>query len=1306
LKNALKNGFPINTEWSNAGVSTDDRMWHAYVTRVAVAIANNPTHTFTGDSQVIDKARSLANGGLTANHAAYPPIMVNGDKDAEDTGRTIDSADAQSESFAVTYNRKTSEYYNPFRFEWATGTPAGAKLIVDGTLIATAPANSDRVFKDDITSFQIEMPNIAEYEGKTAAVNLVGIHNEYADKVWMMQNPNDPDHWQDIVFYIPEVKASAKFSFEADEITPDETVLRIIKRDPSGRGLAGAVFEITGPGDYSSQKTSPSNGIIEITGLTPGEYTITEISPPVGHQISEPASVTVTIAPDNSGVVERVFVNTPDGDTPESNPTSVKIQKIDALTRENIPGALIRLRGISSHQVITEDGQIWEIDNTGINLSQVLTAGATTGGGNVTSTVSDGVWELDGLPYGAYIAEEERAPDNYSLLPQHTAYGFWLLPPNVSIKVNQDESQAVVDIQAAIDALLKAAIAAAEAAGEEEPDIAALLEEIRQIIEDMLAGMTLDVVCDVEEDTPVNSHLITFENYPFGQIEVTKYDKVTGQTLAGAHFRIQGYFAEGNANGLPIERAEVTGGDGKVVFDSLPAGQYTISEAQAPQGYQLDTTQFRSVSITWGETASTTFYNTPKSSLEVLKIDGDTGAPLGGAIFTLRDPATGETWQGMTGGNGIALLGKGSNGNELIPGKTYLLTEIQAPSGYVLIANPREVVLSPGDNNRETVRNYKNPTLTIIKRDIETGASLAGAVFTVNYENGQTVSGSPFTTDGSGRIVLPWSLFDGNAERTLIVTEITAPPGYILSDPNWQRVTMRQGENNTVTFDNYKKPTLTLVKYDELTNLPLAGATFRLWKTEGETWEETQITGADGRIVWTDLDPGIYSVQEIDEPYGYFRDLARKEILLNGGDNKQLTFYDRPRPVLFIYKRDAITGSPLAGTKFKVQRLEGETIGEFLTDTNGMIELSPHTGYLLDEKIYRVTEITPPENYLLDANTVKDALLKWYEPTELIYENLLKPTLIFIKKDGMSGRGITGATYRVQYESPAGGITTLGSYITKCGLIVLPYVTPGQYVLTETSPAPGYQLPTNPTVRMYLAPGENSYTYAQTQTELYVDPRTNPDSGSRGMCGDWCGHLCSVLCAGNCGNPGDGTMSPGNTGGGFGNITIANGNGDLIGGGTGGGWAPTDPGTDPTKPTLTAGTVTRVSDLTATVQFTSSAVGRYYYSVVNSGANEPAVGTGGLGAVCSAGSNTITVYMTAGAKDVYIKVKDADGRVSDALKVSVPAYSASAQTANQTPTQTTTPETTPDFSNVVIMGGTVDDFNTDFSTVVIKFGGY
>jgi hypothetical protein len=252
IKTVLKNGFPANSEWSNLSADADDRMWNAYVTRVGVAIANNPGSTFAGDMAAVEQARQLVNGTIKADMNAYPPIMLNGKKDASDTGRTISGADAQSQDFAVTYNRKINGPANPFRFEWAAGTPDGAKLIVDGNVVATAPANHDTVYGAGIKSFQIEMPNTAEYVGKTATVNLVGIHNQFADTVWMMQNPNDPKHWQDILFYIPEVSASAAFSFDRDPETPDEAELRIVKRDSSGKGLSGASF--------TSQTTTTSSG--------------------------------------------------------------------------------------------------------------------------------------------------------------------------------------------------------------------------------------------------------------------------------------------------------------------------------------------------------------------------------------------------------------------------------------------------------------------------------------------------------------------------------------------------------------------------------------------------------------------------------------------------------------------------------------------------------------------------------------------------------------------------------------------------------------------------------------------------------------------------------------------------------------------------------------------------------------------------------------------------------------------------------------------------------------------------------------
>ena len=96
---------------------------------------------------------------------------------------------------------------------------------------------------------------------------------------------------------------------------------------------------------------------------------------------------------------------------------------------------------------------------------------------------------------------------------------------------------------------------------------------------------------------------------------------------------------------------------------------------------------------------------------------------------------------------------------------------------------------------------------------------------------------------------------------------------------------------------------------------------------------------------------------------------------------------------------------------------------------------------------------------------------------------------------------------------------------------------------------------------------------------------------------------------------------------------------------------------DTTAPTLTSGSATRDSDTTATVKFTSSEAGTYYYAVVESGETEPTINTTGAGTACAAGENTIflTSLSGAGAKDIYIVAKDAVGNVSDKLKITIPA---------------------------------------------------
>ena len=95
----------------------------------------------------------------------------------------------------------------------------------------------------------------------------------------------------------------------------------------------------------------------------------------------------------------------------------------------------------------------------------------------------------------------------------------------------------------------------------------------------------------------------------------------------------------------------------------------------------------------------------------------------------------------------------------------------------------------------------------------------------------------------------------------------------------------------------------------------------------------------------------------------------------------------------------------------------------------------------------------------------------------------------------------------------------------------------------------------------------------------------------------------------------------------------------------------------PAAPELTNGSAERTSDKEATVKFTSGEAGTYYYAVVNKGATTPIVDTTKNGKNAVAGENVITLNnLTAGAREIYIVVKNAGGVESAALKVDIPAF--------------------------------------------------
>ena len=164
-----------------------------------------------------------------------------------------------------------------------------------------------------------------------------------------------------------------------------------------------------------------------------------------------------------------------------------------------------------------------------------------------------------------------------------------------------------------------------------------------------------------------------------GSIEILKVDADTKQPLAGVVYRL--FDSEGNkiADGT-------TDANGKVTFDNLKPGKYSYQEISTVGGYQLDETKYDFSLTSENLNVKVTRENKPvKGCLTVRKVDV-TGSPLAGAELMLETSTDGKTWTAVgkitTDKTGIAKR------DDLKIGAQYRVTEVKAPAGYTLMAEP------------------------------------------------------------------------------------------------------------------------------------------------------------------------------------------------------------------------------------------------------------------------------------------------------------------------------------------------------------------------------------------------------------------------------------------------------------------------------------------------------------------------------------------------------------------------------------------------------------------------------------------
>ncbi|WP_418732650.1 SpaA isopeptide-forming pilin-related protein [Dysosmobacter sp.] len=516
---------------------------------------------------------------------------------------------------------------------------------------------------------------------------------------------------------------------------------------------------------------------------------------------------------------------------------------------------------------------------------------------------------------------------------------------------------------------------------------------------------------------------VRFDNAPDGILLVRKVCSVNPSvTLANAEFKIT--YADGtligDSNGIFR-----TDEHGEIRVPGLKPGKSVIvTETRAPDGYLIDT-QSQTVQIKEGRTVSLTFKNQPKGKLIIQKRDSATGQPLPGAEFRVTTAAGCEVGlDGVIGSstltqNGIFTTdGQGEiTITNLAPG-AYVLTEIKAPTGYVMDRVSTNVVIGKnGDTQTVIVKNSKAGTLVIDKRDSLTGKPLQGVTFKVTTstgefvpaENGQISSNGLYFTDKDGKITIH------GVVGTLVVTETATIPGYTIDEASrTQTVVVNPNDTQTLHFTNTPSTTLVIEKYIEGTTTPLKGVTFLVTDSSGAVVGNSNgefITDENGRVVIHDLTPGTtVTAREVKTVEGFVLDGTPKSILIKAGEVQTLRFYNVRAGGLTVIKKDEKTGERIPGVQFEIRKMDGEIVGTFTTDENGVIYLpKAENGW------YTVTERKAAEGYRLD-DTPHRVEVRDGQTATLEITNKAISGILLHKVNAVTGEGIPGVSF-ILYDS-------------------------------------------------------------------------------------------------------------------------------------------------------------------------------------------------------------------------------------------------------------------------------------------------
>ena len=794
--------------------------------------------------------------------------------------------------------------------------------------------------------------------------------------------------------YVDVTEGDREYTVAA--INYEKPDMKIIKTDAqTGAPIPGTVLSIKSvTGSYSTSVTTGADGSATLSVIPAGVYVVREESVPEPYIVTN-TEQTVALRPGKTSEVTFVDYEKP----------GLEIIKKNIANGEPIEGVTYRIEQI--------DGSF-------------STSATTDNHGRIF---------LESIPVGSYKVTEINVPNHVILCP---------IPQEVALKPG--ETSTVTFFNA-----LKPSLE---------------IRKVDSVTDDPVKGAKFQIWYGSNHtDTGELNDLGTYFSDASGKIilpeikdgwyKVTELEPASGYAIKEPATQ-ECFISGGESKVLTFENTPLSASNGTIVATGLKAGTYVCEEISAPDGYVItDATETVYLSGKDQDVITVTFGNDKMGSLLIVKKDAVTGAPISDVEFFITD--SDGSVIGTANGKYVTDSAGTIRIDGLTPGMTVIAREVRAKDGYILDDTPQSIKIKRNSVMTLEFRNQPKGGVLVKKVDAVTNAPISDVEFLVTDSDGNLIGNAngKFVTDSAGT----FTITDVAPGTTLIIKETRAKAGYILDDTP-QTVKVKSNEVVTVEFRNAPKGNLIIVKQDSVTKEPLEGVEFKITYADGSYVDAEGGTLSSTGLYWTDKEgkitisgiSGTIVATEVQTIPGYAIDenTRTQTVVVNPNDTQTLYFYNTPVGGLQIIKSDKDSGKRISGVKFEIRKMNGEIIGTYTTDSDGVIYLpEAESGW------YTVTEQEAASGYLLDTTPhrieVKDGQTATLEIT-----NHKSSRILLHKVDKATGKGIYGAVFLL-YDS---NHNPIGEYATdQDGYIYADEgLADGRYYLREIKAAPGYVL--------------------------------------------------------------------------------------------------------------------------------------------------------------------------------------------------------------------------------------------------------